>query len=106
MSDWPPLGHSRVPGKTELHLLYSDDHSLVDELGLILPDVESALLENVQDPEQTSELLSQKEISSMTMPLLGSMSRLVTNWMINLTNYLYLQINKKCQLEFSRSTPL
>jgi len=48
------------------------------------------MLENVQDPKQTSELLSQKEISSMTMPLLGSMSRLVTNWMINLTNYLYL----------------
>lgn len=51
------------------------------------------MLENVQDPEKTSELLSQKEISSMTMSLLWSMSRLVTN-------YVHLQINKNVNWNF------
>ena len=54
------------------------------------------MLENVQDPEKTSELLSQKEISSMKMSLLGSMSRLVTN-------YVHLQINKNVNWNFLKS---
>ena len=76
----PHLVHHLLKPGPPVHPIHHY-HSLVDELGLILPDdppdVESAMLENVQDPEKTSELLSQKEISSMTMSLLGSMSRLV-----------------------------